>query len=269
MKRLLMLFLGMVCLGQSIFAQNNCDRMYIGGSYTFLQALSDLKTGGFYQGQGVSFDLFYALNPYDANWAIHAGLRLDGVAGKSIKTNITLADPENAVAESKIYNSIFGAKLLLRGIYRKYERFSPYVEGFGGFRATAGHERLDLKKNYPGVEKLTTKQLVDQANWVVGGSVGVLLKLSPRIDFDLRASLDYSPELSYINMDTYQINEDDISYQFSKTPGLDYSLHVGFRIKMDCVRHTGVRRHPNPRARKNNRKRRAPTKKSPKTTTKS
>lgn len=269
MKRLLFILIAILSFSQSIFSQSNCDRWYIGVNYTFLQPLSDFKSEGFQQAHGASFDLFYALTPYDRNFDIHAGLRLNGIVGKNIKNNITISDPAFALAESKIYNSVFDAKLLVRGIYRKYERFSPYVEGFGGLRAVAGHESIELQQNYSGYEKNSSVQLAGQANWVVGGSVGVLLKITPKVEFDLRAGLDYSPEFEYINMDTYQINENDITFDFSKTPGIDYTLHVGFRFKLDCRRNVRNNNYPRTRSPRHKRARKIPTKKLPKTTTKS
>lgn len=267
MKKLLFLFFFLLYSSQFILAQKNCDRWYFGANYTFLQPISEFADGGFNYGNGVTFDVFYDLSPNQTKVAFHSGLHIGAIIGKGKKDKITLADPAEAAAKTYLYNAIFDVKLLGRVILFPQVKWSPYVEGFGGLRTSAGHERINLIGTHLGYEDVTSEQVVSNVNWVFGGAAGILFRLSSRVDLDLRASFDHSPKLEYINMDSYEKIEENLIYDFSKTSGTDYTLHIGFRVKIGCDNSSNQDRKYNQnnsrRSNRSYRRGKSPTKKTP------
>lgn len=266
MKKLLILLVSLVAICETTTAQNSCNRWYMDANYTYLEPLQDFKANGFQKGHGASWGLYYDFQPNAQKATFHSGIRLNGIVGKNAKDNIVLADPEGAMARTKVYNAIFDAQAVGRVIFQPQAKLSPYLEGHAGLRISAGHEKLILDGNYDGYDETTSTQVISKGNWNWGGGIGGLIRLHPMVDFDIRLSADYSPELEYINMDTYEKIEDNLIYDFSKTNALDYKIHIGFRFKLGCrkgaSRKYDNRNHsPNPQSR--NQGGRTPSKKKP------
>jgi len=265
MKKLMILLVSLVAICETTTAQNSCDRWYMDVNYTFLQPLQNFNANGFHEGHGASWGLYYDFKPNAQKVTFHSGLRLNGIVGKNAKDNIALADPVGATAKTRVYNSIFDAQALGRIILQPQNKLSLYLEGHGGLRVSTGHEKLNLQGNYPGYDETTSTQVISKANWNWGGGIGGLIRLHPMVDFDIRLSADYSPELEYIDMDTYEKIEDNLVYDFSKSNALDYKIHIGFRFKLGCKSDSNRRydnRNSSPR-RSRNRGGRAPSKKKP------
>lgn len=273
MKKLLLLFAFAGLFAQNASAQNHCDRWYIDANYAFLKPLQEFKTGGYHHANGGSMAGYYALIPHYQNVAFHTGFRLNAFIGKNQKDRITLADPEGARAKTRVYNGLVDLEVLARIIALPDSKISPYFEGFGGVRLSAGHERLNLIGNYAGYEDVTSTQVVSNLNWVLGGGAGLLIKLNDVLDLDLRASLDYSPKLKYIDINSYEKVEDNLVYDFSTTEALDYNLRIGIRVKIGCDNESSSRRsYENDNytpQRQRTRTKRTPQKRTPSSKTKS
>lgn len=214
----------------------SCSPWYLDANYIFFKPLEDFSAGGFHHGNGVSLGAYYDTNPYAQNVSFHPGLRFNGIVGKNAKDEILLNDPVDALANSRVYNAVIDLQLVARLIFRPRTNFSPYLEGYGGWRVVAGQERLKLRDEYPDYEETTTTQVISSHQWNWGGSIGGLIRLHPNVDFDIRLSADYAPEFDYIDMDSYQKFDNDLVYDFSQSHGLNYKIQIGFRFKLGCGR---------------------------------
>ena len=232
----MLLICSVMIFSETIHAQYaSCSRWYLDANYIFFKPLEDFSAGGFHHGHGFSLGTYYDTNPYAQNVSFHPGLRLNGIVGKMAKDNILLSDPLDAFAKSRVYNAVIDAQLAARLIFRPRSNFSPYLEGYGGWRFVSGQERLILTDDYPDYEETTNTQVVSSHQWNWGGSIGGLIRIHPNIDFDIRLSADYAPSFDYINMDSYEKQSNDFSYDFSQSHGLNYKIQIGFRFKLGCA----------------------------------
>ena len=235
MKNLILPFLFFFSFIQFATSQENCNRLYFGANYVFFQPLQDLEAGGFNNGHGVSFDIFYNLSPAAKNTAFHIGLRANTVIGNSSDSGLAeLAEPEGANGSLKVYNAIGDFRITGRSIFIPNKRISPYLEASIGWRISAGHEKIELNDNYPGYEPTISNQVISRGNGVVGGGIGTLINFHPKIDLDLRFTADYSPELEYININSYENDDINVNYDFSTSSAFNYNLYIGLRIKIGC-----------------------------------
>lgn len=212
----------------------SCSRWYLDANYVFLKPLENFSAGGFHNGHGLSIGAYYDTNPYAQKVSFHPGLRINGIVGKTAKDNILLSDPVDAFAKSHIYNAVIDLQLVARLIFRPRTNFSPYLEGYGGWRVVTGQERLRLIDEYPEYEEITNTEIISSHQWNWGGSIGGLIRIHRNIDVDIRLSADYAPSFDYINMDSYEKIGNDLSYDFSQSHGLNYKIQIGFRFKLGC-----------------------------------
>lgn len=236
MKKLLLLLVSLIVICETTTAQNYCNRWYVDLNYTYLTPLDNFRTGGFKGGHGLSVGGYYDLTPNAQKATLHTGFRFNGTIGKSAKDKITLEDPVDATAKSRVYNTIVDVQALSRIIFQPRGKWSPYIGAHGGLRVTTGHEKLKLIGNYPDYNAKPSSQVISRGNWNWGGNIGGLYQLNSILDFDIRLSADYSPELDYINMKSYEEIGDILIYDFSKTNALDLKIHIGIRAKLVCNR---------------------------------
>ena len=231
-----MLFIcSFMIFSETIHAQyTSCSRWYLDANYIFLKPLEDFSTNGFHHGNGLSIGAYYDTNPYAQNVSFHPGLRFNGIVGKMAKDEILLSDPFDAFAKSRVFNAVIDAQLAARLVFRPRTKFSPYLEGYGGWRVITGQERLKLIDEYPDYEETTNTQVIDSHQWNWGGSIGGLIRIHPTVDFDIRFSVDYAPSFDYINMDSYQKQGNELNYDFSQSHGLNYKIQIGFRFQITC-----------------------------------
>ena len=157
----MLLISALIIFSETIHAQQTCfNRWYLDANYLFFKPLEDFSAGGFHHGHGFSMGAYYDTNPYAQKLSFQPGLRLNGVVGKNAKDLILLSDPTDAFAESRVYNAVVDLQLVTRLVFRPRGNFSPYLEGYGGWRVVAGQERLKLTDEYPNYEETTTTQVV-------------------------------------------------------------------------------------------------------------
>lgn len=247
MKNLLILLVSLVAICETTTAQNICNRWYIDINYTYLEPLKDFRINGFQRGHGFSIGGYYELTPNAQKATLHTGFRFNRIFGKNAKGRIALADPVGAEAKTKVHNTILDGQALARIIFQPQAKVSPYLGAHGGFRFITGRERLNIVGDYSDYDDKTTNEAISRGNWIWGGNIGGLVRLNSIIDFDIRLSADYSPELEYIDMNSYEEIEDNLIYDFSETKALNLKLHIGIRAKLIC------RKDPNQRRRSRSR----------------
>jgi len=252
MKKLLLLTFTLFTT--SLLAQKNCDSWYFDANYVHLRPMGEFSDNGYKRGNGISFGVYYDFFPRAKSITFHGGGRMNAIFGKIRKDNITLASPANARAKTQVYNAIFDAKILGRFIFTPHSRFNPYLEGYAGFRASAGHERLKLKNSHPDFDNSTSEQQVGSANWVLGAGGGLLYHLNPKVDLDVRVSYDTSPQLKYIDMNSFEKIGDDLTYDFSESAAEDIKIHIGFRFKLGCTRTVNSKERRNTNSNTNRKK---------------
>ncbi len=251
-------------------AQENCQDWYWGINYTFLQPLDNLQENGFGRTHGMSMEGLYNLSD-GLKDEVHIGLRLNTLLGEAERDDITLAIPENATAISRVFNSMFELKGVARWILAPNRKFSPYVEGHLGGRFVFGHETLrsapfdrqfDLESNF---------YASTSAAFVYGLGAGALIQIAPNVDIDLSVNYDRGTRHQFIDMNSYQLEDNVISYDLTRSTIDDLTIHIGFRFLIDtCADKTSIEREKKPKTSPSTRsKRTSPQRKKTRKTVKS
>jgi len=224
------------CLSMlTAYSQSNCDRWYLGANYLHQVPLGEMNSNGFRHLNAVSFNLMYNLTPnaYEG-MAVHIGGQMSGGITRSVKDRIVLDSPLGASAKSKVRNGLFDITGVLRFIFKPNARMSPYLEGKAGLRATGGDQVLKLDRDYNGFDRKTTDEINRKAAFVYGLAGGLLVKINEMADWDFRVTYSRGQSASYIDLDSYEINESLIDYQIVTTAAHSIGFQIGFRSKVFC-----------------------------------
>lgn len=227
MKNLLvisMLFL----LPQLLLSQDCCDKWSFGADFNLAVPLQDLKTNGFGNNYGASFDLIYHGGQF-SGIRFQPGFRLNGGVSSGNSENFTIDLPGNPIGESTISNTMGDFKILGRIVTDQNKRFKAYMEGFIGIRISGSQRRIQLVENSYGDSSFD--RLNTRVSEVIGIGGGILIGLSDIVDLNLRAGVEHSSVMGHYDVvsDPYPLE----AVRTNKAINASFGLGVLIRIN-DC-----------------------------------
>lgn len=228
--------IGQLCLLAVVplLSQVSCDRMYLGLNYGMYLPQEELEFNNFGTAHGANMEFFYKLGlPSVAS--VHLGARLGYAGTQGRKNDILVIDPVNAGARSSVYNRLLDMQVVFRFVMEWDNRIKPYAEFYGGGRFVGTAHRIRLNEEWPGYERSSTTAVFDDASWLAGAGAGVLIALSPTVDFDFRTGLNYGQLVRHGDMDSYQLQENDIEIDAAYSVIRNTVVNVGFRFKLNCM----------------------------------
>ena len=227
MKTLLFTLIILILLSTTALSQNHCDKWSLGMHYNFIQPLTHLHKNGYKINHGANVEVFY-LGLGNSTIQIQPGLKLNLGTSSSNKASVLLQFPANAPATAHSHNMLLDFNASARFLYPTHYPWSVYADLNLGARHTWARETIKPDDNGDAFENAIIN-FHRETSTLYGVNLGLLVVLSDRVDFDIRANYE-----SCVLMNHFDLNTTDYSKIESYNPS-DLGIEVGIRIRIGCT----------------------------------
>lgn len=211
----------------SIFGQNNCDKWAFGVDFDLLNPIENLQSNGFGINFGVNFDVFYL--GFERNKiGIHPGFRIRGGSSGMNSRSEFIGDPINQEGTRGVYNSAFDAKIVGRFVLNHFHQIRPYFEADMGVRFAGANEEIETfgidEEDSLDYSEFITKGI----SGTYGFGLGLLVRLTDRVDLNLRSNLDVTNHIKHVDLNTiFPFDETSSSNTNNQRFAIGVYIHIG------------------------------------------